>query len=437
MNNSSLVRSLAQTFLAGEQTVDGILMRVSQLFGREWRWPRPLALRYIDAFAGVTRPRYRDVARFLKTDRGVRRAMSKYRRKLQVQTLLTEPHRMQPVDAAKDWNLPRIESLGELCDWLWLDPTDLDWFGDLKHLNGRTDNSRLGHYHYRPLTRPDGSIRLIEAPKRRLKSLQRQILTEILDRIPPHRCAHGFVKGRSTKTFAAPHVGKRVALRMDLRDFFPNLRAARIQTMFRTMGYPEPVADVLGGLSTNAVPHIFWRHLDPGVGPEARDLYARPHLPQGAPVSPSLANMCCFRLDCRLAGLADAAGAAYTRYADDLAFSGDQDFERCVDRFAIHVAAILYEEGFAVNHRKTRIMRRGVRQHLAGLVVNERMNIDRRDVDLLKATLTNCVRLGPSSQNRGGLPDFRAHLRGRVAYVESVNAPRGKKLRELLERIVW
>src|SRR5262249_23329973 len=152
-----------------------------------------------------------------------------------------------------------------------------------------------------------------------------------------------------------------------------------------------------------------------------RALYARPHLPQGAPTSPALANVCTYRADCRLSGLAKSAGAVYTRYADDLAFSGDDDFDRRAERFSVHVAAILHEEGLSVNHRKTRIMRRGVRQRLAGVVANERLNVARDDFDRLKAILTNCVRHGPESQNRDGHPSFRSHLEGRVGFVESIN----------------
>jgi len=170
---------------------------------------------------------------------------------------------------------------------------------------------------------------------------------------------------------------------------------------------------------------------------EARISYSRPHLPQGAPTSPALANLCTYRVDCRLAGLAKSAGAEYTRYADDLAFSGSEALERRIERFSTHVAAILLEEGFAVNHRKTRIMRRGVRQHLAGLVANQHVNVIRSDFDRLKATLTNCVRLGPESQNRDARSHFRLHLDGRVAFVEMVNPARGARLRRILEQIRW
>jgi RNA-directed DNA polymerase len=252
---------------------------------------------------------------------------------------------------------------------------------------------------------------------------------------------HGFVKGRSIKTFAAPHAGRRVVLRMDLREFFPRLSRARVQALFRTAGYPECVADLLGGLCTSAVPHDAWTRaadkLNPAELSELRRLYADPHLPQGAPTSPALANLCSFRADCRLHGLARAAGAVYTRYADDLAFSGDEEFESRVERFGAHVAAILAGEDLPLNHRKTRVMRRGVRQYLAGVVANQHVNVVRADFDRLKAMLTNCVHHGPASQNRENHPVFRRHLAGRVAFVEMINPQKGARLRRIFARIDW
>jgi hypothetical protein len=95
------------------------------------------------------------------------------------------------------------------------------------------------------------------------------------------------------------------------------------------------------------------------------------------------------------------------------------------------------EEGLTVHHRKTRVMRQGVRQHLAGLVTNQKVNVMRPDYDRLKAILTNCIRSGPASQNRESHSDFRAHLQGRVAFIEMINQRKGARLRALLERILW
>ena len=348
---------------------------------------------------------------------------------------------MQPVAAAREWDIPSITTAGALADWLLLSAGELDWFADLKALGYKKDVSRLRHYSYRVSSKRSGGIRVLEAPKPRLKGLQQKILSGILEKVPSHPAAHGFVKGRSIKTFIAPHTGRRVVLKMDVRDFFPSLTAARIRAFFQMTGYPEGVARLLSGICTNAVPRDVWHRLPFDIDAsriyDARGLYAVPHLPQGAPTSPALANFCFYRIDCRLAGLAKSAGAEYTRYADDLAFSSGHGFERRVERFSTHVAAILLEEDFAVHHRKTRIMRQGVRQHLAGLVVNERMNVMRPDFDRLKATLTNCVRSGPESQNHERHHDFRSHLEGRVGFVETIHAARGMRVRAILDQIQW
>jgi|SRR5581483_2609222 len=437
----SLLRILARSFLAGEPAVEEIVARGGLTLGKRWRWLRPLARRYVKTFSGKTRPRHRDVIVFLLQDPGFRRAWFKHRSDLSIVRMLTRGQQMQPVAVAKTWGVPPVASIGALADWFQLTPSKLEWFADLKGLGYKKSNPQLRHYHYRILAKNSGNIRLIEAPKPRLKELQQQILTQILDKIPAHPAVHGFVKGRSIKTFITPHVGQRVILRMDLRDFFPTFAAARIQTFFRTVGYPESVADLLGGICTNAAPRDVWPKPGVGIDPqylwEARALYSQPHLPQGAPTSPALANLCTYRVDCRLTGLAESVGARYTRYADDIAFSGSAAFEKRIERFSTHVAAILIEEGFTVHHRKTRIMRQGVRQHLAGLVANQRINVMRPDFDRLKAILTNCVRLGPQSQNRDVHPRYRSHLEGRVGFVEMINPARGKRLRAIFERIQW
>jgi hypothetical protein len=144
-----------------------------------------------------------------------------------------------------------------------------------------------------------------------------------------------------------------------------------------------------------------------------------------------------YRLDCRLAGLAQAAGGFYTRYADDLVFSGDKSFAAGIKRFHLHACAIALEEGFEVQTRKTRIMRRAVAQKAGGLVLNDRANVPRRVYEELKAILYNCVRHGPVGENRNAHPDFRGHLRGRIAHVERVHPRHAEKLRVTFDKIIW
>jgi hypothetical protein len=142
-------------------------------------------------------------------------------------------------------------------------------------------------------------------------------------------------------------------------------------------------------------------------------------------------------LDRRLHGLARAAGANYTRYADDLSFSGDAAFQSGLWRFERALTTIVNEEGFALNPQKTRIMPRSAAQRVTGVVVNEHCNVPRAEFDRLRAIIFNCVRHGPQSQNRLTAGDFRRHLEGRIGWIEQVNPARGAKLRCLFEGIEW
>jgi hypothetical protein len=335
--------------------------------------------------------------------------------------------------------VPALATQAALAEWLGLDPPQLDWFADCQGREARVPAGPLRHYRYRWLSKPSGKLRLLEMPKQRLKAIQRRLLHEVLDHIPPHEAAHGYRRGRSVATYAAPHAGRGIVLRFDLREFFPSVTASRVHALYRTAGYPAEVARLLTGLCTNVVP--------PDVEPEgtanrpdawaARRRYRSPHLPQGAPTSPALANLCAYRLDCRLDALARSLGARYTRYADDLAFSGGTELERGARRFQVLVCRVALEEGFEVHTRKSRFMRGGVRQQLAGVVVNAHPNVPREEYDRLKATLCNCARHGPASQNRSGHADFRSYLLGRIAYVTLLNPDRGRRLRSLFDRIDW
>ncbi len=435
----AITRALAATFLAGNLETEQLVARGSQLMGKRWRWLRPLARRVVQRFGISARPRLATLVEFLEHDQGYQRAQERH--ELQLAGLIGATPTMCPLDQAAGWEVPQIVSPAELAEWLGVSPSDLEWLADAKQLKHRQKCSPIRHYHYRTLSKRFGQIRLIEAPKPRLKAIQRQILESILDKVPAHDAAHGFRKGGSIRTFAEPHVDQPVVVKIDLQDFFPSITAGRVHAIFRTVGYPDRVADLLTGLCVNSVPWNAWDERRFSVtdkcARQARSRYAKPHLPQGAPTSPALANLCAYRLDCRLTGLAMSVDATYSRYADDLAISGGACLSRVAKRFQVHVCATAMEEGFRVNHRKTRIMRQGVRQQIAGLVVNKRINLSRADRDALKATLTNCVRFGPDDQNRDAHVDFRSHLHGKIAFVESINPQWGLKLRKLFDRIDW
>lgn len=225
-----------------------------------------------------------------------------------------------------------------------------------------------------------GGTRDILAPDDGTKQLQRMLLKKLLGRLPAHPAATGFRRGLSIADNARPHQGRAVVVRMDVRDFFSSTPEKKVVNYFRAIGWSKEAASMLGRLCTHE-----------GA------------LPQGAPTSPVLSNLVNHRLDARLTGLARAMGSpesgccrnprtgeavpprsraetldiAYTRYADDLTFSFSRDWPFCVRSLINAVTKILYEEGYRVNRRKTRIRRRHQRQQVTGLVINETVNLPR------------------------------------------------------------
>jgi hypothetical protein len=239
---------------------DSILERVWRLLGKRYRWVRPLAQRVAVRYADGLRPRRHAVTQYLTSDAGLARAWRQH-------DLVVHPQRvgqtaMWPTPRGTSWSVPALCTLDELAKWLGISVGELLWFADARRIETKTTHERLRHYRYRVLSKRFGRLRLIEAPKPRLKAIQRQVLEQILDGIPPHPAAHGFVRQRSTRTFTAPHIAQNVVLRIDLEDYFPSIRFARVQAIFRLIGYPDTVADVLAGLCTNAAPLDIWNDIE-------------------------------------------------------------------------------------------------------------------------------------------------------------------------------
>ena len=228
MSTRWLVNLLAKALVAGDTELDALVERATRILGHRWRWMRPLAVRYLKTFSKQTRPRYRDAYAFLQSDEGFDRAVRLHGRKLEIARWLQDSPTMLPVKAAENWSLPHIETTMELANWLQLTPGELEWFADLGALGYKRRNVQLRHYRYRVLQKDSGSVRLIEAPKERLKKLQQQVLSGILEQVPMHDAVHGFRKGRSIQTFCAPHVGRRIVLKMDLQDFFPSISGVQV-----------------------------------------------------------------------------------------------------------------------------------------------------------------------------------------------------------------
>jgi RNA-directed DNA polymerase len=277
------------------------------------------------------------------------------------------------------------------------------------------ERERQPHYVTFAVPKRSGGKRLIMAPKRRLKAIQRKLLQLLVEKLPVSEHAHGFRIARSIRTGAEPHVGRKFVLRLDLKDFFPSVTAARVRGLLIAYGYSFPVATTLAVLMTEAVrqpvqveQEVF--HVPVGFR----------HCVQGAPTSPGLCNSVVLRLDRRLAGLARKYGLAYTRYADDLSFSGDVE-RAALLKFLASARKIISAEGFVVNDDKTRIMGQGTRQQVTGVVVNQVLGVSRQQRRRLRAMIH---RMKTAHE-----PRHEAHVAGKLAFVSMLNPGQAERLR--------
>jgi RNA-directed DNA polymerase len=334
----------------------------------------------------------------------------------------------------------RTSSRQDLRTLLWLTDDELDWFADRQARNARLGAGPLQHYRYRLLTEST-KLRLLEIPKPRLKEIQRRLLEQIVRSLPLHPAAHGSVPGRSVATCIAPHVHQAIVVRCDLESFFAAVTQPRVTGLMRRIGLDDEAARLVGGLTTAVVPYRVRQQLIPAVGDLAahRRALARlavGHLPQGSPTSPGLANAVTFSLDHRLARLAESLGAAYTRYVDDLVFSGPGTLP--VSALLGGTRQIVRDEGFRLTERKTAVLRNSRRQSVLGTVVNEVASVDRRELDRLRAVLHNCATSGVSAQCRDrSVASFRLQLQGQIAWVSSINPTKGLRLQQRFDALSW
>ncbi len=318
--------------------------------------------------------------------------------------------------------LPILNTAGALAAQMGITLSSLRWL--TYHRRGAT----VVHYHRYSIAKKTGGVRSISAPKAALKTAQAWVLANILGRIPVESAAHGFVPTRSIVTNAAPHVKRAVVINLDMKDFFPSITFRRVKGLFEAMGYSEQVATVLGLLCTEpprAAAELDGKIFHVALGERV--------LPQGASTSPAITNILCRKLDRRLGGLARKHEFAYTRYADDLTFSGDR--AAVVGRLLRSARAIIQAEGFVEHPTKTRVMRQSNHQEVTGVTVNERPTISREEIRTLRAILHNAAKHGLASQNREGHPHFVQSLRGRIAFVCMVDPERGLPLRAAFEKL--
>jgi len=273
------------------------------------------------------------------------------------------------------------------------------------------ERERQPHYVTFSIPKRSGGKRLIMAPKRRLKAIQRRLLQLLVEKLPVSEHAHAFRCGKSIRTGAQPHVGKRSILKLDLKDFFPSVTFTRVRGLLIACGYCFPVASTLAVLMTESE-----RQPVAVDGQIFHVPVGERHCVQGAPTSPGICNALLLKLDRRLNGFARKNGLTYTRYADDLSFSGDLDRAKA-GRARLVITRIVSEEGFAIHPDKTRFMGRGNRQIVTGVVVNQTLGLSRQQRRRLRAMAHQLSRKSEAELPAGA----QAKLRGYLAYLSMLN----------------
>ena len=337
----------------------------------------------------------------------------------------------KPSSALQKFGLADTVTVNALADLL---QTTID---ELRFLAFNREVSKTTHYKRFYLAKKTGGQRLISAPMPRLKDIQYRILNSILYKIHVHDAVHGFAPGRSIISNARPHVGQDVVINLDLKEFFPTVTYKRVKGLFRMLGYSEKVATVLGLICTE--PETEEVELD---GERYFVHTSERRLPQGAPTSPALTNILCFKLDKRLAGMAQSLGFTYTRYADDVTFSASGEATNNIKKLLWRTKSIVTDEGFNVHPDKTRIMRRTTRQEVTGLVVNEGLSVPRDELKNFRALLFQIEKDGIAGKSfRGSDTETLSAIRGYAHFIKMVHPEKGAKyvdqVKAILKREGW
>ncbi len=259
-----------------------------------------------------------------------------------------------------------------------------------------------------------GGFRTIEAPVQELKIRQLWIKQNILDKVHVSEYAKGFKKDTSIYHNAIQHVNKELIINVDIEDFFPSITYRKVYRIFSYLGYTNQVAHLLTKLCTN----------DQNV------------IPQGAPTSPVISNIVLIKMDKRLGELAKTARCSYTRYADDITFSGDKSI-----KFLLPIVCkIIEEEGYKVNKDKTRLQYSNQRQEVTGLVVNKKVSLSKATIKEIENAIYYCQKYGVQEHMKKIQCQknfYKEHLYGIAYFCKMIDKAKGEKYLQELDKIEW
>ena len=296
--------------------------------------------------------------------------------------------------------------------------------GELRLLAFSRKNSKISHYQKFVIPKRSGGERTISAPMPKLKNAQHWILESVLNKVPLHEAAQGCVKNRSIKSNASQHLHKDVLVNQDLENFFPSITYSRIKGMFRTLGYSHNVSTIMALICSE--PDTKQVNV---YGETYHAQRTERFLPQGSPCSPAITNIMCRKLDARLHGLGHKFGFSYTRYVDDISFSATGEAVKDLNKVLLYSKKIIISEGFKLNDKKLRVMRKGVSQHVTGLLVNDKPNVNKKTFKRFRALLFQIEKDGIEGKNWKGKTGeaMLASLHGYANFVHQINPDLGQR----------
>lgn len=298
-----------------------------------------------------------------------------------------------------------------------------------------------GHYHTFTIPKKSGGVRTISAPVKMLKSFQTYTAKLLEAFYDAPDCVTGFVPAKSIIDNAEQHYGREFVFNTDLKDFFPSISQARVWGALksRPFNFQPKIAAAIAGLCCIQVPK--------DVPEDTFNEKFQYVLPQGSPASPVLTNIVCHNLDWKLSGVARRFRLHYSRYADDITFSGNQDIFQEDGDFIKELRKVIAAENFTVNDKKTRLQKRHERQEVTGLVVNDKVNVTREYVRSIENLLYIWERHGhnsafaaflkhytPKQNLHRGKPDMEAVIAGKLQYMRMVKGDDNKAWRKLQRR---
>lgn len=303
----------------------------------------------------------------------------------------------------------------------------------------RNPNNLRGRFRTFEIPKKSGGVRIITAPHDPAYQWILRVLAEMLEHAyTPSEHVMGFVKNRSVQLNAQAHEGKNYVFNLDLKDFFPSIRQARVCARLQCPPFSlnRELATTIAGLVSMRMELV-----------SPTETHVSYVLPQGSPVSPLLTNAICDSLDHQLAGVARRFGLTYTRYADDITFSSMHHVYHTEGVFITELHRIIHRQGFTINDKKTRLQKRGTRQEVTGLVVNQRVNVTKQYIADIRNLLYIWERYGYTLAFHKWREHYRKHgpahshpvsmfqvIYGKLTYLRMIRGKDDTIVRSLFKR---